>query len=515
MEYLDVFYHIFREDMPLLVAEFLPREKYRIFLESYHPYLFTHYTCCFKKENKDKYSLLKITETPFYKYETIKAKPGFIKTNHKQMDQSFFNFLTETISIDTEGWKELYIKETEAYIFIDLFVSRNYSQLSDIELCYYYYFKTTQTAATEIRDHLHEVYFDESLSEKQRKIKIRKYQHKLIYYIAILEKTYLKKDIHTYSFIKEMPQVYKCIHTALDSLIIYMEECCSPYLDDTVSISYEQRIRFINTYYDRSKHLLHLFKAQRLPKDIEKELCKPLLKIQWDDLYPFSYKQRSYYRTYIDLFIRLLTKQETPNHDEIYRLLIALNFNTHNIGKAMSHELITRLDHFDTEQQKQVYLYKQLARVESVPVTAETRYRPEFPGLKGYIINFIRQQIEVSYQTLEIEQWNGKKASGSDIDVREVVDSKVVKRRVNLSIPEIALLGRLFSEIKVINIKDNKQQYFKFLSQIYTSRDNTDISEHSIKNAFYSSSDTTLENVERVLIRMLNTLQKLKASASR
>ncbi|TPN87417.1 hypothetical protein [Aquimarina algicola] len=86
---------------------------------------------------------------------------------------------------------------------------------------------------------------------------------------------------------------------------------------------------------------------------------------------------------------------------------------------------------------------------------------------------------------------------------------------MNLSIPEIALLGRLFSQIKVINIKDNKQQYFKFLSQIYTSRDNTDISEHSIKNEFYSSSDTTLENVERVLIRMLNTLQKLKASASR
>ncbi|WP_271784925.1 hypothetical protein [Aquimarina algiphila] len=83
---------------------------------------------------------------------------------------------------------------------------------------------------------------------------------------------------------------------------------------------------------------------------------------------------------------------------------------------------------------------------------------------------------------------------------------------MNLTIPELALFARLLTEIKVVSVKDNKQQYFKFLSQIYMSKDDKDISENSIKNAFYSSSKDTLASVERLLIRMLNTIQKFKDS---
>ncbi|WP_271785491.1 hypothetical protein, partial [Aquimarina algiphila] len=106
-------------------------------------------------------------------------------------------------------------------------------------------------------------------------------------------------------------------------------------------------------------------------------------------------------------------------------------------------------------------------------------------------ISYIRQRIALSHQTYEIEQINTKKIPSSDMGIVNITKSKVVKRKVNLTIPELALFARLFTEIKVVSVKENKQQYFKFLSQIYMSKDDKDISENSVKNAFYSSSKDT------------------------
>ncbi|TSE02880.1 hypothetical protein FOF46_30360 [Aquimarina algiphila] len=511
MEHFGVFYGIFREDMPLLLSGFLPRGKYLTFLKRYYPYVFTHLSMVVKKRSECSFTVLKNSETPFYTYESS-LKEGFKNTLLTEINPNLLSFLLDHISVQQSNIQEVHIRETEERYIVDIFINRSYTTLSNTALCYYYYFILLRPTYNDFTEYLHQLYFDESISEEKRESKIRKYQLKLNYYIATLEKTYLTDTSQNVSLHKGIQDVFRCMHRYLDRILIYMEECCDTYLDKELGVSYEQRRQFISTYYDVSQELIVLFKQQKLPKEIELELCKPLYKITSDTFTPLTYIKREFYRKYIDLFTRLFTKLESPDHDQVYSLMIALDLNTHNVGKAMSIELLHRLEDFSTPTEQQTYLYRQLMRVEEVPVTSPISYHPEFPSLKTYLISYIRQRIALSHQTYEIEQINTKKIPSSDMGIVNITKSKVVKRKVNLTIPELALFARLFTEIKVVSVKGNKQQYFKFLSQIYMSKDDKDISENSVKNAFYSSSKDTLASVERLLIRMLNTIQKFKDS---
>ncbi|WP_271784926.1 hypothetical protein [Aquimarina algiphila] len=428
MEHFGVFYGIFREDMPLLLSGFLPRGKYLTFLKRYYPYVFTHFSIVVRKESEGSFTVLKHSETPFYRYESS-LKEGFKSTSPTEINPDVLSFLLDYIFVQQSNIQEVHIRETKERYMIDIFINRSYASLSNTVLCYYYYFILLQPTYSNFTEYLHQLYFDESISEEKRESKIRKYQLQLNYYIATLEKTYLTGTPQKASFRKDIQDVFRCMHRYLDRILIYMEECCDTYLDKELGVSYEQRRQFISTYYDASQQLITLLKQQKLPKEIEIELCKPLYKITSNTYTPLTYIKRDFYRKYIDLFTRLFTKLTSPDHDQVYSLMIALDLNTHNVGKAMSMELLHRLEDFSTQTEQQTYLYRQLMRVEEVPVTSPISYHPEFPSLKTYLISYIRQRIALSHQTYEIEQVNTKKISGSDIGTVNLTRSKVVKEK--------------------------------------------------------------------------------------
>ncbi|WP_158447859.1 hypothetical protein, partial [Aquimarina longa] len=349
---------------------------------------------------------------------------------------------------------------------------------------------------------------------------IQKYQVKLTYYINILEQKFKEQqdlicDVEHIELDRSITDVYKCVCLGIEETLVYIEECYGQYMDKKCTLSYLKRKKFIETHFEKSKHLIELFKAQKLPKRIEKEVCKPLRAILEDTLDSMNHMRRAYYRRYIDLFTRLLSsvnfQDKSEAHDQIYKLLIALNYNTHGVYKAMEEEALSRLDQLDTSISKQVFSFQQLNRIQSIAVTSD-KYNSDFPGLKEYLITFIRKQIDLFEKQTELQQSDVDKTTEATIGIVDIAETKIVKRKINLTVSELALFSRLFAELEIISIKDNKHQYFKFLSQIYTSKDHPEISANSIKNGFYSSSEDTYASTERILIRMLHTLQKLRTS---
>lgn len=124
-----------------------------------------------------------------------------------------------------------------------------------------------QQAYLEFTQHLDQFYFDEKQTEENRKHKILKYQSTFQHYSATLEKKYLKNKVPQPSLMrKTMQDVFCCIHRFIDLVIIYMEESCIDYLNKELGISYEQRLSFISSYYDRTRALIKTFKNQNLPK---------------------------------------------------------------------------------------------------------------------------------------------------------------------------------------------------------------------------------------------------------
>lgn len=512
MEDLDVFYHIFHQDIQLLMSQFLPTEKYKAFLKSHYPNLSTYYFLRLSNKAEGTLQIVSHSQFPFYQNHNIKVKEGFRNVEVQELDVYLLQILCYSLGIKINEIQEMHLMEKEEEIEVSLFINKNFSNLSDKDLCYYYYYKLMQDASSNITKRLYQLYFDEHITEEIRIQKFRKYQLKLNYYISTLEKQYPENSIKSDAPEKTVQDAIDCIRKCLNDIIVYMEDSFHDYLDPAIDISNKKREQFVREYKIKCNELIFLFQSQQLPLDIENEVCKPLRRITDHKLRCFTYKEHTYYRKYISLFIRLFEKSQEPKHDEIYSLLIALNFNTHKIGMAMCDELVTRLNELTDESEKQVYLYEQLAKVNSVPVTSEIKYYSEFPRLKDYLTDFIKERIELSCQTVKINQFEYRKISVSDIDVVDIPDTRINKRRINLTVPELSLIARLFTEAKVINIKDNKQQYFKFLSQIYMSKDDKNLSENSIKNAFYSSSNETLDSIERLLIRMLNIIQKFKNS---
>ncbi len=516
MEYLHVLHRLFHEDMGWLTTQYLPIATYTNFLKEAYSGMQTHYSFIIDKTKKEP-CIVQYTEIPFYRYQANTPNQGYINISMENSLPELFEYLTQKVGFSIRAIEKIHCKDQDTQLQVELFLQEDFDNLSDIQLCYYYYHEQIVKVRDDIKQHLHLLFFDESKKEKQRKHIVRKYQTKLNYYISVLERKFKEHpnkglDIRNVDIDRSILDVYKCVCQGLEQTLMYIEECCGQYIDQNRTISYQKRKAFIEDYFDKSQQLIELFKVQKLPKTIEIEVCKPLYAVLDDNLNSMSYIRREYYRKYIDLFTRLLSKMETPNHDQVYKLLIALDYNTHNVYKAMEEEILLRLDQLKTPIARQNLSFRQLHKIQTVAVTSPHKYKPNFPGLKAYLIEFIRKQIDLNQKQLELEELQTRKKQHPDKDTEGMINANFGKRKVNLSVSEIALISRLFKETGVINPQGNKQHYFKFISKIYTSKDADNISEKSIKNCFYTISSDTFETVERLLIRILNKLQMLRDS---
>ncbi|WP_103072259.1 hypothetical protein [Aquimarina sediminis] len=519
MEYLNVLHQLFHKDTGWLTTGYLSTPKYREFLTQKYIAFYSHFSFTFPKVKEKFPTSIEYIEVPFYNYHVDNSKEGFVNIPLDQQICEMFRYITTLSGFQTSAIERLHLKETNGTVYVELFLREDFDVLSDIQLAYYYYYEQIDSIADHIKQQLLLLSFDEKKKEKRRRNTIRKYQVQLNHYIGILEQKLKTRDasvsnVRNIAIDRSMIDVYKCVCLGLEETLIHIEEYYGRYIDPSITITYLKRRSFIERYYEKCEQGITLFKAQGLPKAIEREVCKPLYAILQDTIDTMNYMQREYYRKYIDLFTRLLRKSKSVSHDEIYRLLIALNYNTHSVYKAMEEEALLRLGRISCFSEKQVFAFEQLHRIQNIAVTSPYKYHPQFPGLGEHLVIFFRKYIDLLQKQIELEKRQIKKRRGADIGKINRVDPKVGKRKINITVQELGLLSRLFTDIGVVSFT-SKQKYFKFLSQIYTSKDTHIISEKSLKNSFYTISPEVFDSVQGLLIKMLNQLQKLRDTANR
>ncbi|WP_108866885.1 hypothetical protein [Aquimarina aquimarini] len=526
MEYINILRRIFDEDMRYLNFNYFKTTYYQTYLKTEHSKLQTYYLLKIKKDNNGSCSILSHTETPFH--------PGFSHLTKKKRknilseisDCTLNNFLLKNFSGNEITLNYVFLKEkiqcssdpTQEYLTLELYATLCIETIEAETLCYYYYYKLMEDIRQGFTRYLEDLYFDEKKTEQKRSILIRKYQHQLGNYLSDLELRFNSDssciNIEEISLNKTVCDVFKCIYLRLEEILLFLERSCYDYIDKQKEIPYLQRKRFIDQYYDTSKKLITLIKNQKLPKEIEVSVCKPLKAILESNLTSFSYLRREYYRKYIDVFTLLLQKLKTPNHDQIYKLLIALDYNNHNIYKAMEWEMINEMDMYDQKIEKKKYLYTRLAQIKQIAVTSPFKYNLEFPGLKEYLILWITQMIDLVDRQMELEEFHQLQVQHPILKKGDSSRPVIQKRRVNITVHEIALLARLFYETGVISIESSKQRYFRFLSNTYNTKKEDTISEHTIKNSFYTPKIESYKPIEELLIRMITKLNKIKGNCS-
>jgi len=91
----------------------------------------------------------------------------------------------------------------------------------------------------------------------------------------------------------------------------------------------------------------------------------------------------------------------------------------------------------------------------------------------------------------------------------EEITLNVNKLKLNMSVPEIALLFRLLDEEKILNYK-YKTDIYRFIASSFKTEKQDEISEASIKNKFISPDDTSIRNIEIFLANLRQHLKKIQ-----
>lgn len=521
MHNIHLLSRIFEEELHLIASHFFNTTTYQDYLKSYDSNLSTHYTLQLKIDSTGKISLVSHQETPFHHKTLRNSKEDYINLLEDLDHKSTLAFIQEEFKESGLIFKQALMSNNtdlneidHQHITVELLVNLPFETIPEDTMAYYYYHKLMEHIRKETLLAIQKLYFDPLKTENERTILIRKYQNKISYYLSVLElnfsKLYQSSNIQVISLNKKLEDSFKCIHLNLEKILCYMEHCLYDYMDKEQPISYLQRKQFINLHYSSAEELITLIKLRELPEDIEFSICKPLVAIVNNKLEAYSYQRRDYCATYISVFRALLKKAVSFNHDDIYKLLITLNYNNHNVFKALEREFLVELDKYDKIKDKQNYLYTKLAKVNRIAVTAPFKYHIDFPGLKEHLIKFINEMLKLYEQQEELVSNEIPSLENQNT----LIKVPTIKRKVNTTVHELALLTRLLFECGITPLERSKQQHFKFIATHYSTKDTKQFSEHNIKNSFYSPKQNSFEPIEKLLITMLSKLQKLKNSCT-
>ncbi len=514
MQNINLLSRIFDEDLRLMSAHFFNSTTYKEYLKSFYSNLNTHYTITLKKDHTGKISTVSHDEIPFHYKNIASYTSNDINLLENNSHKPILHYLQSIFKDDYVVFKNAFIKysnsdnKDKTHIEVELFIHLPYDAISEPTLAYYYYYKLMSQTRKEMILEMQNLYFDELKTENKRTILIRKYQKKISYYLSELElrfpSLYASSNIEIIPCHKTLESSIQCIHLNLEKMISYMEHCLYDYMDKEQPISYLQRKHYIKQYYFAATELIVLIKLRELPKDIEQSICKPLLAIVNNELKAFSYRKRDYCSTYISVFGALLKKVTSFDHDEIYNLLMALNYNNHNVFKSLEREFSLELEKYNHIKDKQNYLFIKLAKINRIAVTSPFKYHLGLPGLKELLIKFINEMLALYQQQQELTNNEKQKTA------KHTIKTAIVKRKVNITVHELALLARLLFECGITPLEGSKQQHFKFIATHYSTKDGEQLSEHNIKNSFYSPKKDSMKTIEKLLISALGKLQKFK-----
>ncbi len=376
---------------------------------------------------------------------------------------------------------------------------KSLENFDDQELKFFYYEDLLKNSLTNFKRDLTGKLFLFLEQNKSIENLVKSYQMFVLGYMNIIDQDYLfgedKQSVFQISELRSNADIFKIIYRTLDAILLYIEQIFPRYLDQSLSIPYQQRLWFVNRYQETISGLLRELNKLEAPEIIVKEISKVLSQISSNTLPDLTYESRDYYKILIKVLDHLFTKENQPTLDKLYSVLISLDYNTFKVFFFMTKQVKDSMkDYYTNEEKLQIY-QQYLKKVKTTAVTVSFRLNPDLPSLKEKLIEWVNEEI-LFYKQLTVLE--------NDIEKENSFKRKLLK----MSVPEMSLWTKLLYECRLID--GPKTEVFTFLSSVFRTPKSSLISTESLSNNYYSVSESSKRSVRSKLNGMLLQLDQMK-----
>ena len=379
--------------------------------------------------------------------------------------------------------------------------------LPDHLLRFHYYQVLLHKIVKEIEAELYQNVFVRGENEQKMKIEVIKLQRYINMHLTKIRNDFIsaeqQQEILQFSEAKDAVDIYKLAYKSLVDLHEYLEATFRHYLDEHIVVPCEKRKRFIEEQRLRAEHALNAVKNHELAPKLKEQVGGTIERFLSDSFDGFTYAQMHYCSKLNKALNKFFDGSTAADEEGFILLLIQINFNRNGVLQYILgyfKEQLTQKKNYCEQLEILTYYLKLINRIQHPSTFA---YNEKLYSLKQHLAEWIDQKIH----KISLKDIKDKDPIGV-VSKQSVVPAK--KYKINLSVPESALLLRIFKNIQIIDI--SKDDLFEYFSTHFYTKQSPNISTSSLAKKYHSPSEKNLRTVRAALQQCLQCLEEIEAN---
>jgi len=305
-------------------------------------------------------------------------------------------------------------------------------------------------------------------SEESTKLYVRKHQYELIH----------KKEIDL-------------LYGKSDAILHFLEIVFHKYIDENLPISDLGKHKFVTKYADLIATNMPMIQS-RINKTLF-NIVTPLFDLNISRKYTV-YSSNFYADFWDNLkldFNILIAGNEFES--TFIKFLIANNFNSHYLFEYLTSLVMSQLiEEFNPHHQEEI-LYNHYQTYNNILVRKGNLFKIDYPEIKPLLIDWLK--LELKKCRKKQEKFNPRQSN--------FLKPESIKIETTLSVGQIAYFFKLLVENGIITNKV-QSNILHFISDNFTTKKAESISFSSLNNKYYNIDDSTKNNINNLLLKMLD-----------
>jgi hypothetical protein len=336
--------------------------------------------------------------------------------------------------------------------------------------------------------------------EDRQRIFIRNFHARLVYlhdhFFKITEKNNPKKteiqDIPAENL--KMLSIHQSVLSVLDDLLAFVMEQFSRWCSERQKIPERLRLSFTSEILEKLEALDFPVTDPEyvLFEKVKASVCCRLT----ENHHNITYRLVNYLRSFIENVGLIWTgKQEHPLLTTLTDILIAANFNAISVMEDLTARIREEAEKIGSAKEQIEYLNGWLRKIDQVPVSPVCTFDEQTESLNLFLWKWIEAEILFHEKSLQLFSDPFYPSGFPGIPGGFKLD-------VDLSVAQMSCLLRLLKECAII--KSGKIiELFGFMAMHFRSKKQENISAESVRQQFYHVSESTREEVCKVILRLL------------
>jgi len=296
-----------------------------------------------------------------------------------------------------------------------------------------------------------------------------------------------------------LSKVAKCFITILEELIVILEKSVPEYFDNDMEVTEKQKSGFINNFNNTGSRLTK--QLQDIDHDLLDLILHPFHEAILEQKSGLTYRKVNYLSTLQQELSKPIATGPVENIQNIKERLIYLNFNSWRLLYYLFDKIKFENCKEENLTDKILNYYNHLKCINQSYVKPKVALYPDGNSLKEMLADVITEEI---YAMEKEHQYNSYYEP-----VQKHSVSGGIKIPINLSVPQLACITRLFVKIGLIgNIK--LIDLFDFLSNNILTKKAGNLSVKNLNNHYYETDDKSIATVKEFMIAIINEINKAK-----